>query len=174
MSTFVLKKKGVFGNYCKHARHATDVIFYQSMQPTGKVTNTKNYYIGKTQLNIYKPKVCVLPNDLAISCSRLYANPKVGAAPFCENSNSSKKSSWKLNNDKPKINDNGEYSNKCLNSRKLLNDKQSAEILDELRVIYLKKRSVHSIYMLACLTQNQKHRVQLCTNRKLLWTCVLL
>lgn len=60
-----------FGNF-PQARYATDVTFQQSYRPSGNIQEGKLYFSGKHKLYGYKVEVSVLPNGLAIGCSKHY------------------------------------------------------------------------------------------------------
>ncbi|ETV68307.1 hypothetical protein H257_15749 [Aphanomyces astaci] len=57
-----------FTNY-PYARYATDVTFQQT-NPAGSYAEKKSYYSGKHSLYGHKVEVSVLPNGLAINCTK--------------------------------------------------------------------------------------------------------
>ncbi|ETV73531.1 hypothetical protein H257_11656 [Aphanomyces astaci] len=60
-----------FTNY-PYARYATDVTFQQTNVPAGSYAEKKSYYSGQHSLYGHKVEVSVLPNGLAINCTKHY------------------------------------------------------------------------------------------------------
>lgn len=67
-----LEEKKLFKSF-PFARYTTDVTFQQTNRPTGNIQESKLYYSGKHNLYGYNVEVSVLPDGLAIGCSRHYA-----------------------------------------------------------------------------------------------------
>ena len=65
-------QKNKFFRHFKFARYATDVTFQQSNRPSGNLQEAKAHYSGKHKLYGYQVEVSVLPNGLALCCSRHY------------------------------------------------------------------------------------------------------
>lgn len=91
MSMLFLKGNEVLLKYYEHARYATNVIFHQPELPTDTIAEAKKYYSRKYHLCGYKTEVSVLPNGLAIGCSRSYAGSTAGVCIFRETTNWHKK-----------------------------------------------------------------------------------
>lgn len=59
----------LFANFLS-GRYATDVCFQQSLRPTGTIKEAQLYYFSKHKLHGYKFERSLLPNGLAISCTK--------------------------------------------------------------------------------------------------------
>ncbi|ETL88566.1 hypothetical protein L917_12362, partial [Phytophthora nicotianae] len=55
-----------------YVRYATDVTFQQRNMPSGKMKERAAYYSAKHHLHGYKVEVSVLPNGLALNCTKHY------------------------------------------------------------------------------------------------------
>lgn len=67
----LMKNRQQFSHF-KCARYATDVTFQMAFRPSGNIQEGKKYYSGKHKLYGYKVEVSVLPNGLALCCSKHY------------------------------------------------------------------------------------------------------
>ncbi|ETV67620.1 hypothetical protein H257_16216 [Aphanomyces astaci] len=65
--------------------YATDVTFQQTNVPAGSYAEKKSYYSGKHSLYGHKVEVSVLPNGLAINCTKHYKGSVADKSIFDDN-----------------------------------------------------------------------------------------
>ncbi|ETP37585.1 hypothetical protein F442_14612 [Phytophthora nicotianae P10297] len=145
---FTMEQLVLGGNTFDHhpyPRYATDVTFQQSNMPSGKMKERASYYSAKHHLHGHKVEVSVLPNGLALNCTKHYLGIKADIEIFRHNHAFHLQHLLKSSSER-NMTDEGPMKDKYPDSWCVLADKGYQGLADDFRVITpIKKRPLQQL-----------------------------
>ncbi|ETN04217.1 hypothetical protein PPTG_14925 [Phytophthora nicotianae INRA-310] len=145
---FTMEQLVLGGNTFDHhpyPRYATDVTFQQSNMPSGKMKERASYYSAKHHLHGHKVDVSVLPNGLALNCTKHYLGIKADIEIFRHNHAFHLQHLLKSSSER-NMTDEGPMKDKYPDSWCVLADKGYQGLADDFRVITpIKKRPLQQL-----------------------------
>lgn len=136
------------------AKYATDVIFQHSNRPCGNVKENRHYFSGKHHLYGLKTEVSVLPNGIAIGCSKVYPGSVADITIFRKRLSIHKLWTEKDENEVDELQDLGEMHSNFPKNWALLADKGYHGIQTDVRAIIPKKKPVNGALSSGDRTRN--------------------